>query len=86
MKIKAVQLGTASYKLANFFISLGLWVSDRLGWGENRRFVTDNYPILLLEAVKSELTQQGFPDTELLNKLIAEVEAFLHTKRRGVKK
>ena len=86
MKIKAVQLGTASYKLANSFISLGLWVSDRLGWGETRKFVKDNYPILLLEAVKSELAQQGFPNTELLNKLIAEVEAFLHTKRRGVKK
>ena len=85
LKIKAFPDRLPYYKLANFFIGLGLWLHDRLGFIESQKFVAENYPLLFLEAVRRELAQKEFPKIQLLDEIIAEVEAFLHRKRRCLK-
>ena len=86
LKIKAFQDRLPYYKLANIFIDLGLWIHERLGFIESQKFATENYPLLFLEAVRRDFAQQGFPKIQLLDEIIAEAEAFLHRKRRCLKK
>jgi hypothetical protein len=57
-----------------------------LGFIESQKFATENYPLLFLEAVRRDFAQQGFPKIQLLDEIIAEAEAFLHRKRRCLKK
>jgi hypothetical protein len=77
LKIKAAELGIENYKLANAFITFGLWVHNKAGLFETHGFVKENYPLIVLSAVRNELSDRGFPEIALLDAVIQKVEAFL---------
>jgi hypothetical protein len=86
LKIKAFQDRLPYYKLANFFIGLGLWLHDRLGFIESQKFVAENYPLLFLEAVRRRPRPERVSERfSFSTRSSPEVEAFLHRKRRCLK-